>query len=548
MIIPATTSHAGYSAPSFEAGGPRRTSTFGVLLFVFAVLAATAHADLKHARELLSRDPAAASEHLRALLARKPDDPWLLYDAGVAAYAAKDFAGADELWQQLAASPLPDKLRDQVWVQIGNVSYRLAQPKVEPEPDIALPRLEQSREAFRVAISFNKRNQVAADNLRFVESELEKLYARLAKQLVQDAKKEEWNHQRTIERLQAALSYARQAEALNPQNAERQQERREIEMLLAEALNRSAAAHEKAGDERDQENSWERDRAKEEWEKAIENFKQAQAAAPEDRTAREGEKRVEQKLANLFDKAGRQEQRQAQQAAKSDPEEAVEKFESALENFQQALAHVPEHADAQAGEREVRQQLAQLHLDQGDRQAERGEQQAQRDAEQAAENLLSALDHFQQAQALTPQNAEIPPRIERAQLQLAPLLTQVGQREQRNAEYAEERRQLDNAVNHLERAETSFDKAQQISPGDEAAQEGQREVQQALARLRQKMDQRNGKPNQPQRAPQSPQEARESFESMLARWKDDLRRRETHARHHAGQRYTEQRDTALRDW
>ena len=103
-------------------------------LFLALIAAAgSACADVPFARELLQTDAAKAAEHLRELLAKDPGDPWLLYDAGVASYAAKDFAKADEAWQQLASTAMPDGLPEQVWTQIGNVSYRLVHPKIEAE-------------------------------------------------------------------------------------------------------------------------------------------------------------------------------------------------------------------------------------------------------------------------------------------------------------------------------------------------------------------------------------------------------------------------------
>ena len=516
---------------------------------VFLALIAAASpacADVPFARELLQTDAAKAAEHLRELLAKDPGDPWLLYDAGVASYAAKDFAKADEAWQQLASTAMPDGLPEQVWTQIGNVSYRLVHPKIEAEPDAAVARLEQSREAFRVALAFNKKNQTAAQNLVLVEKELEKIYARLAKQLVADAKKDAGNYDKAIERLQAALTYAQQAQALNPTSPEREAEKKEIEKLLAEALDRKAEMHEKNADRRNPDNQWERQNAQEELQKALENFQQAEAVAPEDKTAKEGEKRVEEKMANLFDKAGRKEQQQARQEKKSDPQDAAEKFEKALENFQEALAHVPEHQDAQAGEKEVKAELEQLHLDQGDRQAQRGEQQMKREPEEAAENLLGALEHFEQAKGMAPKDPQIQPRIDKVEGELAPLLTQLGQQEQKQGEQAEQRNSPENAVAHLEKAETSFDKAQQLAPGNEPAKQGQQQVQAALSRLRQQMAQRNQPPGKPQ--PGKPQEAKESFESMLAKLKESQKPLEVQARHHAGQRYDEDRNKNLRNW
>ncbi len=533
---------------SFHDGVPayRRARMKFRLLLSLTIAGTPALADLPFAQDLLKKEPARAAEYLRALLEKTPDDLWLLYDAGVAEYAAKDFAKADETWQQLASSSLPDGLGEQVWLQIGNVCYRLVQPQIESQPDAAVARLEQSREAFRAALGFNKRSKTAAQNLAFVESELEKVYARLARQLVDEAKKDEWNFEKAVERLQAALSYAQQAQALNPKSEGREAEKNQIEKLLAQALDRRAEESEKTGDQRNPNSQWERQKAQEEFQKALEDFQQAQATSSEDERAKEGEKRVQEKMANLFDKAGRKEQQQARAEKRNDPQTATETFEKALESFQEALAHVPEHADAKAGEKEVKQELEQLHLDQGDRQAQRGEEQMKREPEQAAENLVGALEHFEQAKNFAPDDAKVPPRIEKMQAELAPLLTQLGQQEQKEGARAEGQNAPENAVAHLEKAETDFQKAQEMQPGNEPAKQGQQQVQDALARLRQQIAKRNSPPGKPQ--PGKPQEAKESLDSMLAKLKEQMKPMEVQARHHAGQKYDEERDKNLRNW
>jgi hypothetical protein len=74
-------------------------------------------------------------------------------------------------------------------------------------------------------------------------------------------------------------------------------------------------------------------------------------------------------------------------------------------------------------------------------------------------------------------------------------------------------------------------------------------VQAALARLRQQLaqkaeQQQQGKPQTPQQA----KESQETFQSMLARLKEDLKDREVNARHGQGQKYNEERDRNLRNW
>ena len=513
-------------------------------ILALSLLAAPAWAGLEQERTLLQQDPAKAAAQLAEQLTQKPGDPWLLYNAGVAAYAAKDYARADEMWQQLAATQMPDALREQAWLQIGNVSYRLVQPQIEKEPDTAVARLEQSREAFRVALAFNKKNKTTTQNLHVVESELEKVYARLAKRLADEAKKENWVP-KAIEKLEAALTYAQQAQALNLKDPQRQQEKQDIEKALASKLDQRAAQEEKTADQRNPDNQWDRKDAQERLQNARADFQQAQALDKQDQTAKDGEKRIEDKLASLFDKAGRKDQQQAQQMAQNQPQQAAEKFEQAMENFQEALAVQPEHADAQAGEKEVRAELEKLHLAQGDKQAQQGEQQAQRDPQQAAENLLKALQNFESAQALAPQNAEIQPRIDKVEAMLPDLLTQLGQQQQKQGEQSEQRQQNQNALENFEKAESSFAKAQGMAPGNEAAKQGQQQVQDALARLRQQMAQQAEQKGQPQKG--QPQN-QPSFESMLAKLKDELKDREVQAQHHAGQKYNEERDRNLRNW
>jgi tetratricopeptide (TPR) repeat protein len=519
-----------------------------IALVIGILPAASALAGLEQERALLQADPVKAAALLQEQLAKRPTDPWLQYNAGVAAYAAKDFAKADELWQQLATTQLPEMLREQVWLQIGNVSYRLVQGQIEKSPDEAVPRLEQSREAFRVSLATNKKNKIAQQNLALVEKELEKIYARLAKRLAEEGKRENWAP-KAIEKLQAALTYAQQAETLSKKDPERQAERKDIEKALGEKYDQRAAQEEKTADQRERNSDWARKDAQEHYENALADFQQAQSLDQQDQTAKDGEKRVKDKLADLFDKAGREEQREAEQVAKYSPPDAIEKFEQALDNFENALAVQPEHADAKAGEKEVKEQLEKLHLEQGDRQAQRGEQQLQNNPEAAAQNLTNALENFQAAQALDPQNAEIQPRIDKVEALLPDLLAKLGEQELQQGEKAEQQNDPGEAVENYQQAEANFAQAEALQPGNEKAQQGQQKAQAALARLQQQMAQaqQGQKPGQPQPS-KDPQEAKEAFQSMLAKFKENQKDRDVQARHHLGQKYNEERNKNLRNW
>jgi tetratricopeptide (TPR) repeat protein len=515
------------------------------LLIVLHLAAASASAELQDVRALLKKnEPQRAAELLQARLNENPQDPWLLYNSGVAAYAAKDFVKSNEVWQQLATTELPEQLREQVWLQIGNAAYRLAEPIIEKEPDTAISGLEQSREAYRVAVAFNKTNKITAHNLKLVEKQLEKVYARLAQQLADEGKKE-GSDERAIEKLQAALTYQAQAQALNPESKEHQQARKEIEQALAERFEKKAAAAEKRADQRKGDNEWERKEMQEQLQTAMADFQQAQIFAPDRESAREGEKRVEEKLANLFNKAARQQQKEGDQQAKNNPQQAAEKYEHALENFQEALAMKADHQDAQKGEKEVRESLEKLHLEQGDKLAAEGMKQAEPNPSQAAGKLLDALEHFEQAKAVAPENDAIQPRIDAVQAKLPELLVALGQKEQGEANQAEPQ-SIERAVAHLEKAAVSFEKAEQLAPENEPAKQGQKEVQEDLARLREQLAQ-NAEKQQPQKS-NKPQESQESFESMLTKLKKEQEKKEVRAKPRAGQKYDPDRSSNLRNW
>src|SRR5437870_4433589 len=105
------------------------------LILLALLVTASAWAELRDAKEAMKQQqPAKAGEVINTMLQQKPDDPWLIYDAGVVAYAQKDYDKADKLWQELSTKPLPSQLQDKVWTQVGNVSFRIGEAKVSATP------------------------------------------------------------------------------------------------------------------------------------------------------------------------------------------------------------------------------------------------------------------------------------------------------------------------------------------------------------------------------------------------------------------------------
>ena len=488
-------------------------------------------ADLREAQKFIKENqPAKAGEVLRALSAQTPNDPWLVYNTAVAAYAAKDYETADKVWEQLAATQLPGKLRDQVWTQIGNVSYRKGEALEASSPEMALAPWEQSLEAYKVVLSAKPKDKLASSNKSVVELRLAELHQRLAKKLLQQVHQNPQQPvERQIEQLQAALDHQRTAQSLDQKNAQLKQETRQTEKELAEKFIQKAGQEEKRADSTVQNpnaNQWEQKQAQENLEKALADFQEAKQLHPENQEGAKGEKRVEEKLAQLLARQGRKLQQEGEQQVQYNPEQAEDRLEQALEKYEEALSHDEKNQLAKTGEQEVKKDLENLHMTQGDRQAQTGERTAKYDPAQAAEEKLDALRHYDEAQALNPKNQEARDKADALRKNLAPFLDALGQREQQKAQQAEPK-STEAAIDHLEKAATSYEMAQSVSPGDQQAKQGGEQVQKDLSRLRDQQAKKGApKPGQPQKGP--PQ-GNQAFKSLLAEVKNDQRQKEYEA-------------------
>ncbi len=544
-----------------------KTSLLGWIMVLLLAPSLWAQDELDKARELLQENhPNQAAATVKELMQQQPNDPWLRYNLGVTAYAAKNYAEADRIWQDLATTQLPRSLWKQVWTQLGNVAFRLGEPYYESAPEQTVELWERSCEAYRVVLSESRHHSVARPNLELVEAKLAKLKVRLGDQLAQKAQKQSLEPK--IENLQAALDYYQEAKELTPTDSQIEPKIEQTDRQLRESLNELAAKQEKQGDQNfASRNSWSDHEAEKHYQEALSNFdraafqepqaadqseaqkdasrdqQSAQQTSPEKtaaeqsateskakdseiQKAEEGTERVTDKLADLYARMGRQQQQEGDQQAQNRPEQAVEDYQEALADFDQALALNPQHEDAQRGEEEVRQALEQLHIREGRQEMATGMHALQQKNQMRAVGELSdALHDFQEAQALNAENQEAQTNIEKLQEILPDLLTAVGEQERQEAAKAEPR-SIENAVEHLERAEASFDRALAVQPEHQPAQTGLEQTQADLNRLRQQIaaqleqqaqQRRNAQRQQANdRNAQRNQQPSQQFDEMLA--------------------------------
>ncbi len=171
---------------------------------------------------------------------------------------------------------------------------------------------------------------------------------------------------------------------------------------------------------------------------------------------------------------------------------------------------------------------------------------------------MNALEHYQEAQAINPDNQTIPPKIEALQNELPELLVALGQKEQQQAAQAEPK-SPDNAIAHLEKAATSFEMAQELDKDNQPAQKGSEEVQKDLARLREMMAQKAEAKNQQQQQ-QSQQKSQQqqqqqqmqnqqTLESLMAQAKDPWKQKEyEEARRGRTKKYDPDQNRIFKNW
>jgi tetratricopeptide (TPR) repeat protein len=462
------------------------------IITVFLAICLNVYCDsrLSQARKMIDNNqPEEAIKLLNSVLQEKPSDPYILYDIAVAEYTAKNYDEADKIWQELAATTLPKKLQGKVWMQIGNVSFRKGEPYEQSAPEQALPMYEQSLEAYRVALATYPRDSLTKHNMKVVQEKLARLHTVLAQKLLNDIEKKSLKEQ--IEKLEAALDHERTAKELVPKNEEYARNAENTEKQLSSALTQRATQQEQRADSTMNNPSaqkWEREQAIKNLENALTDYREASNLNQQNQEAKSGEERVLEKLSTLLTREAKQLHEEAKRESSYNPDEAVSKYEQALDKYDEALQLNENNETAQTSREQAKQELENLLMKQGDKLAREGRERKEQNPAEAAEKMMNALNNYENALAINPDNTEAPPKINAIEKELPPLLMALGEREQQRAAQ-EEQKSPDKAVAHLEKAATSYDMVQQIDEQNQLAQERSEQVRNDLIRMREKLAQ-----------------------------------------------------------
>ena len=109
----------------------------------------------------------------RRLAREDPDIPRFAYNAGAAAYRAKDMEEAKKQFVNASLSPENLELQQKAHYNLGNTLFRIGEEAINPEQKIT--HWKQSIQSYQHAISLDETDQNAQENLDFVKHRLEEL-------------------------------------------------------------------------------------------------------------------------------------------------------------------------------------------------------------------------------------------------------------------------------------------------------------------------------------------------------------------------------------
>ena len=281
--------------------------------FCFLLLASTAQASPSGAfRDYQSGDFKAAFDEYNRLSQQNTNDYRLHYDAGAAAYRAKQLEKAEKQFNATLASRevIPDLLtQEHTYYNLGNTEYHLGEPL--SEPDKKEERWQQAIDSYTNALRLNTNDLDAKNNLAFVKQKLEQL-----KQQQQQQQKKQNKDQK---------DQKNDKDQQNQQNQQNQDQKDQKDQQQQD----SAKQDQKNGQEKKSDQQKKEEEKKRQQEQAQKDKEKQQQEAQ----AKEGEQK---------DKSQQEPQQAAAAAGQMTPEEARQLL-AAQKDEEKALIFAPEN-------------------------------------------------------------------------------------------------------------------------------------------------------------------------------------------------------------
>jgi tetratricopeptide (TPR) repeat protein len=441
--------------------------------------------------------PEEAMTRLGRELERRPDNARLLYDYGVAAYAAKRYDEALLAFDKVEATgsrALVEKAR----AQKGNAEFRLGLSARTSNLDETIERWKTSLAHYRGALKAHPANALARNNHDLVEKMLMELLLKTAQQHMVEAHKAGTGSDKRVEELRNAMEKFQEALRVDDKDQPALQGEKQAREELAEEL---AKQGEKQARRRpDQPVEWQI----KDMEKGVNKLEDANRLVPENKPIEQKLDAARQALADALTELA---QKQIEQSKKSTwDKEKFEKLDKAMENAEKALDQKPEHQQAKETLELAREELAKLHEQRGDQEV--------REAEHAsllktAEKLQAALEDYKEAGELKPGVERVVDKANDTEQKLEAALQKLADKMMQDPP----KETLEAKAGRLETAEQALQDLQELNPKEQTRQQLET-VEERLARVRQELAEQNRRnPPQPA-APQPEPDSRQASQNQ----------------------------------
>lgn len=431
--------------------------------------------------------PAEALATLSAAVAAHPDNARLLYDQGVAAYAAGRYEEALLAWDR-AESLGRGRLAGMTLFQEGNAEYRLGLAARSANLDDTIARWKESLRHYTASLELRD-DARSRTNFVFVRRQLLTLLLSSAKTNLDAAQPPAVPMDRKLDSLRNSFNQYSDAKELAPENQEAKQGEQTARDQLANALAQEGSR--KAASTR-----WVQPKPNEaplphpdfkEISDGVAMLEDANQLKPKDQPIQKALADARKRLADAL--ADQAENMLQVEPRVPWPNEKLALLRMAKENVNQALSHVPEHERAQRDLEAINRRLAEVMEQRGD---ELSEHSQNANLEQQAQELSQSLDFFQQASDLRPDRPQLPQKADAVQKRLEEALDKLGEQLSKSPG---EQESLEGKAARLEGAGQAFGELERLAPSPRNSARAEA-VEKELDGVRQQMAKQSG-PKQP---------------------------------------------------
>lgn len=457
---------------------------------------------------------------MREEVRRQPANLELRYNFGLVLYQAEQYEEAASVFQDVKLASEDDALRAKVLFQLGNAQFRLGR-KLGTQPAAVLS-LERAMAfydeliALRSTSDVTRNREVTEQGLKDVLKEI--AASRLRAVDAQIKKNELGAVSRTLAEAVDALE---KLTTLDPKDQQVAAELVQVKQRLADSLMKDAERHIAETDKIEARNNKNDDRqVLGRREQAIALQQQALAQTPNDPKITEAIQQQQSRMADLLTRRAEEKVTPALAKEKLDGG-AVDALSKGRKELSDALELDPNNSKAHNLKSQAETKLTDHLLSEGERALAQAEKPA--DARNRLRSAVAALDSFQRAEEISPDNDRTKKGLEKVEAILPELHAAAAKLDLAEAkkllqpaDEAKSQENLKKAVGALETATQNFNRALSLKPDEAEFQTGAAEAQKLLSESRDDLDKQRQSQASNEPPPESPSSADSSDSAQSA--------------------------------